>query len=167
MRSHSWLAGIALMSSSVIAITAEMGERASNTGLAAAPATLASSAASPRAITGEDIRALLADPAIRNAVGLAENSWDFSTPDGVPGFGPIRVSAAPDATTPSCAERDQRLFIAIEDHGFSDEIAPERLAQANLDMLEARVVCRNGREAEGLALYDTALRALTVVHAAR
>ena len=33
--------------------------------------------------------ALLADPAIRNHVGFAENTWDFNAPNGVPGFGPI------------------------------------------------------------------------------
>ncbi len=30
-----------------------------------------------------------ADPAIRDFVGLAENAWDFTAPDGVPGFGPL------------------------------------------------------------------------------
>lgn len=29
------------------------------------------------------------DPAIRDFIGLSENSWDFTAPDGVPGFGPI------------------------------------------------------------------------------
>jgi hypothetical protein len=34
-------------------------------------------------------RAWSADPAIRDFVGLAENSWDFNAPDGAPGFGPL------------------------------------------------------------------------------
>jgi Protein of unknown function (DUF3306) len=34
-------------------------------------------------------RAWSSDPAIRDFVGLSENSWDFNAPDGVPGFGPI------------------------------------------------------------------------------
>lgn len=34
-------------------------------------------------------RAWAADPAIRDFIGLAENSWDFTAPDGVPGFGPL------------------------------------------------------------------------------
>lgn len=37
-----------------------------------------------------DIPAILADPTIKNFVGLAENAWDFNAPDGVPGFGPLR-----------------------------------------------------------------------------
>jgi uncharacterized protein DUF3306 len=34
-------------------------------------------------------RAWIADPAIRDFVGLAENAWDFNAPEGVPGFGPL------------------------------------------------------------------------------
>jgi hypothetical protein len=36
-------------------------------------------------------RAWVADPAIRDFVGLAENSWDFNAPGGVPGFEPLRA----------------------------------------------------------------------------
>jgi len=36
-------------------------------------------------------RAWVADPAIRDFVGPAENAWDFNAPDGVPGFGPLRA----------------------------------------------------------------------------
>src|SRR6266849_1480296 len=36
-------------------------------------------------------RAWVADPAIRDFVGLAENAWDFTAPGGVPGFGPLRA----------------------------------------------------------------------------
>ena len=32
-------------------------------------------------------RAWSADPAIRDFVGLSENSWDFNNPDSIPGFG--------------------------------------------------------------------------------
>ena len=34
-------------------------------------------------------RAWVADPAIRDFIGIAENQWDFTAPDGVPGFGPL------------------------------------------------------------------------------
>jgi hypothetical protein len=34
-------------------------------------------------------RAWSADPAIRDFVGLSENSWDFNAPGGVPGFGSV------------------------------------------------------------------------------
>ena len=34
-------------------------------------------------------RAWTADPAIRDFIGLSENSWDFNASDGVPGFGSL------------------------------------------------------------------------------
>jgi len=37
-------------------------------------------------------RAWMTDPTIRDFVGLAENQWDFTQPDGVPGFGPLELT---------------------------------------------------------------------------
>jgi hypothetical protein len=37
-------------------------------------------------------RAWSADPAIRDFVGLSENSWDFNAPDSIPGFGSLDIS---------------------------------------------------------------------------
>jgi hypothetical protein len=34
-------------------------------------------------------RAWLADPTIRDFIGIAENQWDFNDPHGIPGFGPL------------------------------------------------------------------------------
>ena len=34
-------------------------------------------------------RAWVVDPTIRDFVGIAENQWDFTATDGVPGFGPL------------------------------------------------------------------------------
>ena len=39
-------------------------------------------------------RAWSADPAIRDFVGLSENSWDFNAPGGVPGFGSLTAEDA-------------------------------------------------------------------------
>jgi hypothetical protein len=36
-------------------------------------------------------RAWSADPAIRDFIGLSENSWDFNAPDSIPGFGPLNA----------------------------------------------------------------------------
>jgi hypothetical protein len=44
----------------------------------------------PPALTREALRrAWLADPAIRDFVGLAENAWDFNDPNAMPGFGSL------------------------------------------------------------------------------
>ena len=39
-------------------------------------------------------RAWSADPAIRDFIGLCENSWDFNVPSGVPGFGSLTTEDA-------------------------------------------------------------------------
>jgi hypothetical protein len=39
-------------------------------------------------------RAWNSDPAIRDFIGLSENAWDFTAPEGVPGFGPFNPDAA-------------------------------------------------------------------------
>lgn len=44
----------------------------------------------PLALTREALRRVwLADPAIRDFIGLAENAWDFNDPNAMPGFGPL------------------------------------------------------------------------------
>jgi len=37
-------------------------------------------------------RAWVADPAIRDFIGISENSWDFTKPDSMPGFGPLQMT---------------------------------------------------------------------------
>lgn len=48
-----------------------------------------------------DMRAILADPAIRDFIGLSENAWDFGSPSGVHGFGPLESSDVPPAVAQS------------------------------------------------------------------
>src|SRR5262245_14596605 len=38
-------------------------------------------------------RVWTSDPKIRDFVGLSENAWDFTAPDGVPGFGPLEMTS--------------------------------------------------------------------------
>ena len=56
-------------------------------------------------------RAWSADPTIRDFIGLSENSWDFTAPGGVPGFGGVtedevrrlleRLTGKPEAPVPA------------------------------------------------------------------
>lgn len=55
------------------------------------PATIDGSGAE-RPRPAPDIRALIADPAIRNFIGLAENSYTLTDPNAVPGFEPMPLS---------------------------------------------------------------------------
>ena len=161
------VAAAAVVSISLVATAEEAPNRTGLAALPLPPAALLPTVPPRNAKAGPDIRALLADPAIRNAVGLSENAWDFSIPDGVPGFGPILAADRPGSTTLSCAERDRHLITAIEDRGNANDIAPDRLAAAGFSMLQARGFCGGGRETEALALYDRTLQGLSSMHAAR
>jgi Protein of unknown function (DUF3306) len=39
-------------------------------------------------------RAWVTDPAIRSFIGIAENQWDFTKPDSIPGFGSLELTPA-------------------------------------------------------------------------
>jgi len=46
----------------------------------------------PADVTGTALRrAWSSDPAIRDFIGLSEDSWDFNAPGGAPGFGPLNT----------------------------------------------------------------------------
>jgi hypothetical protein len=97
MLSHSLkhaLSGGCLITSVIAAGAQEVSNRPTFANLPSALATTdGSSAARGRHTVAPDIRALLADPAIRNFIGLTENAYDFTDPHGVPGFGPMPPSS--------------------------------------------------------------------------
>lgn len=70
-------------------------------------------------------RAWVADPAIRDFVGLAENAWDFNDPNGIPGFGPLEQSA--EEITKLVSQVFGEASRAVEE--MAD--APARIAPAN------------------------------------
>lgn len=63
-----------------------------------------------------------ADPAIRDFIGLSENSWDFNTPGGIPGFGAL-----------SSGDAQRLLAQVIEESGMSKEAAPASAAPPSSD----------------------------------
>ena len=50
-------------------------------------------------------RVWTADPAIRDFIGPAENAWDFTAPDGVPGFGPLQPNDLAPLTVAQATEQ--------------------------------------------------------------
>jgi hypothetical protein len=78
-------------------------------------------------------RAWAADPAIRDYIGLSENSWDFTAPQGVPGFGPLSP------------EDVQRLFAALTGQTqatTADERAAELPSLASSDAAQTQQPAR-------------------------
>lgn len=70
-------------------------------------------------------RAWVSDPTIRDFIGLAENQWDFTKPDGVPGFGTLEL-------TPELRRMVAGLFDAAPaDAGRSTDADGVRAARAD------------------------------------
>ena len=68
---------------------------------------------------------------------------------------PAGDATRPNLTTRACAERDLQYVILIERHGEAQDIPGEVLAQAFFTVMRARKACRQGREQDAFALYDT------------
>jgi hypothetical protein len=78
-------------------------------------------------------RAWLSDPAIRDFVGLAENQWDFTNPDAVPGFGSLELT--PELrrlVARAFGEPSARVADASETTPSAQAIAPASTLRSNV-----------------------------------
>ena len=55
----------------------------------------------------------------------------------------------------ACAEREVEIITLIEDHGHAGDLPSNKLGEAGLKMLDARIACYRGHVSEALALYDS------------
>lgn len=114
-------------------------------------------------------RAWTTDPAIRNFIGLAENTWDFTAADGIPGFGSLsaedaarllaqlmppdqstdRTSPASGANAPSVAHEGAHMDIKADE---ADRAAPA--TQARRDTAEGAVQQERGASAYPLPIPE-------------
>jgi len=82
-------------------------------------------------------RAWSADPAIRDFIGLSENSWDFTAPETIPGFGPLLPSdnvrqMVADVFRSAAPEPDikpQAESAPAEVPSPSDDAAPQQMSE--------------------------------------
>jgi hypothetical protein len=66
-----------------------------------------------------------------------------------------------------CALKEIKVITLIDDHGEAADLPSERLADAALALLRARLACYEGRVAEAVALYDEILNLGPVASAQR
>jgi hypothetical protein len=59
-----------------------------------------------------------------------------------------------------CSFREVKVITAIEDHGEAGDVSSDKLSEAGLKFLTARMTCYKGRVAEALTLYDEILLSL-------
>ena len=72
-------------------------------------------------------RVWTADPTIREFVGLAENAWDFTDPNAMPGFGPLEATE----------EVRQMIARVVDEIGRSAQPVKENTSSALLDSPES------------------------------
>src|SRR6266436_4356496 len=63
--------------------------------------------------------------------------------------------------TRGCAARDLQILMLIEERESTNAISAERLSDAMLTMMNARMVCHDGHEADALRAYDSIVGSLT------
>jgi hypothetical protein len=56
--------------------------------------------------------------------------------------------------TRGCAARDLQLLIVIEEQELTGSISAEKISEALLEMMHARIVCHQGQVLDALAIYN-------------
>jgi len=63
--------------------------------------------------------------------------------------------------TRGCAARDLQILMLIEQREEANAISAERLSDALVTMMNARMICYDGHVVDALAVYDSVARSLT------
>jgi hypothetical protein len=63
--------------------------------------------------------------------------------------------------TRGCAARDLQILMLIEESEKTTAVSMDKLSDAMLLMLEARIVCHQGRVTDAMALYDSIAQGIT------
>ena len=79
-------------------------------------------------------RVWLTDPAIRDFVGLSENSWDFNAPGAIPGFGSIDAESVANMVTRLLGGPDA---IATDESSCSKRLTQMKILSARAHRLKA------------------------------
>ena len=63
--------------------------------------------------------------------------------------------------TRGCAARDLQILMLIEERESTNAISAERLSDAMVTIMNARMTCYDGHVVDALAIYDSVARSLT------
>jgi hypothetical protein len=66
----------------------------------------------------------------------------------------MATAATAGGFTRGCAARDLQLLMTIEARESTGTVPAEKLSDAMVEMMHARIVCHQGRVLDALALYD-------------
>jgi hypothetical protein len=69
--------------------------------------------------------------------------------------GVMTHAAAAGSFTRGCAARDFQLLTLIEEQEKAGSVSAEKLSQALIEVMNARIVCHYGHVLDALAIYDS------------
>lgn len=78
-------------------------------------------------------RAWSTDPAIRDFIGIAENQWDFTDPNGIRGFGPLRATDNVAALVAQALGQFKNVSDSLDNLAQASDLTSEPQAQAQLE----------------------------------
>jgi hypothetical protein len=62
--------------------------------------------------------------------------------------------------THGCAARDMQILMLLEEREDANTLSAKKLDDAMLTMMQARMVCHDGRVMDAIALYDSIARSI-------
>jgi hypothetical protein len=97
----------------------------------------------------------------RSAVTKHFLNWSAHVAAAALCLGAMIAGTAAGSFTRGCAARDLQILMLIEERENTNAVSAERLSEAMLTMMNARMVCYDGHEADALTMYDTIVDSLT------
>ena len=91
------------------------------------------------------------------------SSWMLATAV----VGVMTQAAAAGSFTRGCAARDLQLLTIIEEQELTGSVPAERISDALLEMMNARIVCHHGRVLDALAIYDAVAESVRPIRSGR
>ena len=82
-------------------------------------------------------------------------------------IGVMTHAAAAGSFTRGCAARDLQLLTIIEEQELTGSIPAERVSDALIEMMHARIVCHQGRVLDALAIYNAVTESVRPIRAGR
>jgi hypothetical protein len=83
------------------------------------------------------------------------------------GVGLMTHGAMAGSFTRGCAARDLQILFLIEEQEAAGSVPAERLSDALIEMMHARIVCHEGRVLDALAIYDAVAENLRPIRSGR
>jgi len=75
--------------------------------------------------------------------------------------------AAAGSFTRGCAARDLQLLTVIEEREIAGTVPGDKLSEALIEMMHARIVCHEGRVLDALAIYDAVAESIRPIRSGR